>query len=112
MQPAGPQPTTSGSSVPQGGAAPAVEAAKAPPPQGQNATPSADVRPDRADPSGPSAAKAPPVSLQEAEAIAQANDIRGCRDAARKMRLAGVAMPPGLLALAGLRLDLLATAQQ
>ena len=98
--------------MPQGGAAPAVEAAKAPPPQGQNATPPQTSGQTGPIPQAPPAAKAPPVSLQEAEAIAQANDIRGCRDAARKMRLAGVAMPPGLLALAGLRLDLLETAQQ
>ena len=56
--------------------------------------PSADVRPDRADPSGPQPLRHPGQPAR-AEAIAQANDIRGCRDAARKMRLAGVAMPPG-----------------
>jgi hypothetical protein len=45
--------------------------------------------------------------LQQAEALAQANDIRGCRDAAQVMRRAGVALPPALIALAGLRLELL-----
>ena len=63
---------------------------------GQNATAAADLRPDRPDPAGP---RRPPrhlrCSLQEAEALAQANDIRGCRDAAQKLRLAGVAMPAG-----------------
>jgi hypothetical protein len=47
------------------------------------------------------------MSVQQAEALAQANDIRGCRDAAQQMRRAGVALPAGLIALAGLRLDLL-----
>jgi hypothetical protein len=45
--------------------------------------------------------------LQQAEALAQSNDIRGCRDAAQQMRRAGVALPPALIALAGLRLELL-----
>ena len=42
-----------------------------------------------------------------AEALAQANDIRACRDAAQHMRRAGVALPPALIALAGLKLELL-----
>jgi hypothetical protein len=63
-------------------------------------------------PTAAPAAKPPPVPLPEAEALAAANDIRGCRDAAQKIRRAGVAMPPPLLALAGLRLEVLETAQR
>jgi hypothetical protein len=47
------------------------------------------------------------VSLQEAEALAQGNNIAGCRDAAQKVRRAGADMPPALIALAGLKLELL-----
>jgi hypothetical protein len=46
--------------------------------------------------------KAPPVSLADAESLAQGNDIGGCRDAAVRMRRAGVKMPAGLIALAAL----------
>jgi hypothetical protein len=44
----------------------------------------------------------PQVSLQQAESMAKANDIRGCRDSAQKMRREGVDLPPGLIALAAL----------
>ena len=44
----------------------------------------------------------PQVSLEHAESMAKANDIRGCRDSAQKMRRAGVDLPPGLIALAAL----------
>ena len=44
---------------------------------------------------------------QQAEGLAQANDIRRCREAAQQMRRAGIALPPALIALAGLRLELL-----
>jgi hypothetical protein len=45
------------------------------------------------------------MSLSDAEALAGANDLAACRDATRKLRLAGVAMPPPLLALAALDLQ-------
>jgi hypothetical protein len=44
------------------------------------------------------------LSLAEAEELARANDIAACQRAARELRLAGVAMPPPLLALAALDL--------
>jgi len=47
------------------------------------------------------------LALQDAETLAQSNDIRGCREAAQRMRRAGAALPPALIALAGLRLELL-----
>jgi hypothetical protein len=97
--------------MPQGGAAPAVEAAKAPAPTGQNATPPQTSGQPAPIPQAPATAKPPPVSLQEAESLAQNGDIKGCRDAAQKIRLAGVAMPAPLLALAALRLDLLEAAK-
>lgn len=43
------------------------------------------------------------MTVEEAEDLAGANDIAACRDAARKLRLAGVSMPSPLLALAALR---------
>jgi hypothetical protein len=42
------------------------------------------------------------MKIEEAEALARANDMLACRNASRKMRLAGVAMPPPLLALTAL----------
>jgi hypothetical protein len=103
-----PSPTQSGSSVPQGGSATAVEAPRnTGVPAGQNATAPQTSGQSAPIPQAPAPAKAPPVSLQQAEALAGANDIAGCRAAAQTMRKAGVAMPGGLLALAGLRLDLL-----
>jgi hypothetical protein len=46
------------------------------------------------------------MTVTEVEDLAGANDISGCRDAARKLRLAGVLMPPPLLALTALRPEL------
>jgi hypothetical protein len=46
------------------------------------------------------------LSLDEARSLAGAHDLRGCQQAVQKMRRAGVALPPGLLALAALRDDL------
>ena len=43
------------------------------------------------------------MTMEEVEELASANDIGACRNAARKLRLAGVSMPPPLLALAALR---------
>jgi hypothetical protein len=45
------------------------------------------------------------MSVQEAEELAKANNTQGCRDAAQKLRRAGVVMPPTLLALAALELE-------
>jgi hypothetical protein len=42
------------------------------------------------------------LSLAQAEELATANDIAACREAAKKIRLAGAPMPPPLLALAAL----------
>ena len=50
------------------------------------------------------------LTLAQAQQLAAANDIRACRDAARKLRLAGVAMPPPLLALTALDLQYQQTA--
>lgn len=45
------------------------------------------------------------LSLAEAEELARANDIAACQRAARELRLAGVGMPPPLLALTALDLQ-------
>ncbi len=44
------------------------------------------------------------LSVEEIERLAEANDIAGCQGASRKLRLAGVAVPPPLLALTALDL--------
>jgi hypothetical protein len=44
------------------------------------------------------------ITIEKAEELAAANDIAVCQKTAREMRLAGVAMPPPLLALAALDL--------
>lgn len=45
------------------------------------------------------------MTVAQAQELASANDIAQCQDAARKMRVAGVAMPPPLIALAALDLQ-------
>ncbi|MBB2961571.1 hypothetical protein [Methylobacterium sp. R2-1] len=57
----------------------------------------------------PPAAPAPspkpdPATVEKIEAAAGANDLAACREAARSMRVAGVVMPPPLLALSALDL--------
>ncbi|PLU02541.1 hypothetical protein FB004_103263 [Sinorhizobium medicae] len=42
------------------------------------------------------------LSVEEAQQLADANDIAQCQETAREMRVAGVAMPPPLIALAAL----------
>lgn len=49
-------------------------------------------------------AKESVLTVTQAQDLARANDVGACRDAARKLRLAGVAMPPPLLALTALDL--------
>ena len=93
--------------MPQGAGAPAVEAAQGAPAATQGSTaPQASGMPAPI-PQGENPGRPAPANLQQAEALAQSNDIRGCRDAAQQMRRAGVALPPALIALAGLRLELL-----
>jgi hypothetical protein len=52
------------------------------------------------------------LTPEQAQALADANDLRACQQAAQKMRRAGVALAGGLLALAALREDLLMRATQ
>lgn len=59
---------------------------------------------------GESAPKDPVLSVAEAEELASANDIAACQNAARDLRLAGVAMPAPLLALTALNLQYQSTA--
>ncbi|WP_244480238.1 hypothetical protein [Methylobacterium sp. Leaf465] len=70
-------------------------AAKSPPPPG---APAPSPKPD-------------PAVVAQLEAAAGANDQTGCRAAARAMRVAGVIMPPPLLALAALNPKLFAGSQ-
>jgi hypothetical protein len=55
-------------------------------------------------PAGPTAPKPSPAAVEKAKAAAAGNDIAGCRSATQEMRRAGVALPPPLIALAGLEL--------
>jgi len=57
-------------------------------------------------PQGENASAPVKLSLEEARSLAGAHDLRGCQKAVQQMRRAGVALPPGLLALAALRDDL------
>jgi hypothetical protein len=50
------------------------------------------------------------MTLAQAQALAQAGDLAGCQTATRQMRRAGVALPPGLIALAALPEDKLRAA--
>jgi hypothetical protein len=90
------------------GAKPATETAA---PAGQ-ASQSAD-RPQRTSgqsapiPSAQPSTAPTQISPDEAKSLLEVNDLRTCRDRAREMRRAGVALPPGLLALAALREELL-----
>jgi hypothetical protein len=54
---------------------------------------------------GTATARGAVLSLAEVEELARANDIAACQDAGRDLRLAGVAMPPPLLALTALDLQ-------
>lgn len=48
----------------------------------------------------------PTIAIEEVRAWATGNDVKSCQDGARRMRKAGIAMPPGLLALAALKPEL------
>lgn len=54
-----------------------------------------------------SGSTAPPFGMEQARALVESNDVKGCQEAVRRMRRAGTAMPPGLLALGALRPELL-----
>jgi hypothetical protein len=61
-------------------------------------------------PSPESGKRHPFVTLEQARAYLNGNDVLACQEAARQMRRAGVPMPDGLIALAALRPDLLKAA--
>jgi hypothetical protein len=90
----------------------AATQAPAAPPAGGMSNASPDTSQRQSGVSGPvpkdDTVSAPPkLSLEQAQSMAGAHDLRGCQRAAQQMRRAGVALPPGLLALAALREDLL-----
>ena len=58
-------------------------------------------------PQAQSAAQPGWITREEAQVYADANDVRACQQAVQKMRRAGAALPPGLIALAALKPDLL-----
>lgn len=68
----------------------------APPPE----APAAPAKPAPA-----STPKESVMSVTDAQALADTNDIAACQGAAKELRIAGVAMPPPLLALAALDLQ-------
>ena len=79
-------------------------------PQGeaQKAAPPAAPPPATAATGAP---KPSPEMIEQVDAAARNNDIVGCRDTARKMRVAGVALPAPLLALTALDLKYLQAAR-
>ena len=62
-------------------------------------------------PQAPTAATPSPAAAEEAISVAQANDLAGCQKAVQKMRRSGVALPPGLIALAAMKPELLGFAK-
>jgi hypothetical protein len=62
------------------------------------------TQPQPAPPNATTTPKPTPAMVEKAQAVAGGNDIAGCRSTAQEMRRAGVAMPPPLIALAGLEL--------
>jgi hypothetical protein len=52
------------------------------------------------------------MTIEQAEALAQANDIKGCKEAAQKTRAEGVPMPGALIAMAAADLKYLETTTQ
>src|SRR4051812_14934205 len=63
-------------------------------------------------PQAPAAAAPPAGGYDEANALAKANDVEGCQKAAQQLRRAGLALPPGLIALAALKPELLGASKQ
>ncbi|MGU3537063.1 hypothetical protein [Methylobacterium sp. A54F] len=59
----------------------------------------------------PPPAKPTPEMIAAVDAAAEANDLAGCRQAARRMRVAGIPLPAPLLALSALDLKFLQAAQ-
>ncbi|WP_046865655.1 hypothetical protein [Microvirga massiliensis] len=100
----------SGGPVPQGAAGPAVEAAQAPQPKN-------DTAPERSGITAPipkAEQNATPVTqddLARAQSLAEANDFRGCKEMAQRLRLAGKPLPPAVIALAGLSVETLERAR-
>lgn len=110
--PAPPSPPAPGAAA-QSGPSPKASATTSPQahPSGQGGTPqqtSGQAAPIAQE--GPKA-KPLPVTLADAQGLAGSNDLRGCQDATRKLRLAGAALPSGLLALAALKPALLQPGQ-
>jgi len=62
-------------------------------------------------PQAPAAAGPSADDLAKASAMAGADNLQGCQQAVRKMRLAGVNLPPPLLALAALKPEMLCRAK-
>jgi hypothetical protein len=95
LQPKPPAPgqTPGPSAPPAGGQAPQASGQSAPIPQSQPA------------------AEPGPITLEEASGYAEANNLRACQEGLQKMRRAGVALPPGLIALAALKPELLTSPQ-
>ncbi|MEE7456701.1 hypothetical protein MPAR168_01175 [Methylorubrum populi] len=93
-------PTNEGGSGPAPG--PATNAASGNPADNHNAKANALAK-SPPPPAAPAPAPKPdPAVVEKIEAAAGANDLAACRAAARSMRLAGVALPPPLLALSAL----------
>lgn len=57
------------------------------------------------------AAPAPAITLEEGQALAAAGNVRGCQEATQKLRRAGAALPPPLIALAALKPELLSASR-
>ncbi|GEP05791.1 hypothetical protein [Methylobacterium oxalidis] len=85
----------------QGAAQPAQGAAQ-PGAQAEAKPPAAPPPAAPATPAPPPPPKPTPDMIERVDAAARDNNISACRDAARQMRVAGIAMPAPLLALSAL----------
>lgn len=90
--------------VSETGNGPAPGAATGNPAENPNAKANAAAKPPPPPPTPAPAPKPDPATVEKLEAAAGANDLAACREAARSMRVAGVVLPPPLLALAALDL--------
>jgi hypothetical protein len=87
---------------PSGQGAPTTSGLSGPIPHGPGQAAAPGAAPSSATAAAPAGSTSGQVTLDEAEGLARANDVKGCRAATQRLRLAGAPLPPALLALGAL----------
>jgi hypothetical protein len=87
---------------PSGQGAPTTSGLSGPIPHGPGQAAAPGAAPSPATAAAPAGSTSGQVTLDEAEGLARANDVKGCRAATQRLRLAGAPLPPALLALGAL----------